>query len=463
MDGISPACAQTPSATPLSVSAGGTDGDLDLRTANQEAVEKLRKMPAEKVAALDDKLAEALTLYYDGKFAQALPIFNGISADVETMDVMWWLGTSAMKVGETRLAVEKFKKMLAINPKLHRVRLELAAAYFQLRQFDDARRELETVRQAGPPPEVLKNIDRLLAAVDENTKKVYVNARFSQGLQWDSNVSSGPDQKILSVTGGTLTLADDQAKISDWASVENFSGNVLYDFGEKQGLMWNTTADIYNLAYFSHGKYNYTLGDISTGPWWVGQRDIVKMPVGLSKQEYGSSPLSTIYHFRPSYEHYFTPGVSVRGQYSVSRESFSDTVNDGLNNNTVRYEITPNFFFLNRQHILSASMGYETVNADSRSFTYTAPYGTLSWYTRLATKTDFFVKYQYGERSYKAAPVLFTEDRVDRRHSITAVVSQEFLKYFFTSFIFNYIENHSNSELFNFTKQTYTLSAGFYF
>ena len=353
--------------------------------------------------------------------------------------------------------------MLRTDPKLHRVRLELAAAYFQLRQFEEARRELETVRQAKPPAEVLKNIDKLLGAIEENTKKVFWNARFYQGIQWDSNVSSGPDQKNLAVTGGTLTLADDQAKIGDWGSIENFAGNILYDFGEKQGFMWNTTADIYNLFYFNHGKYNYTLGDASTGLWWVGPRDIVKLPVGFAKQEYGSSPLSTIYHFRPSYEHYFTPGFSLRGQYAVSRESFSDTANDGLNNNTVRYELTPNFFFLNRRHILSATVGHETVDADVRSFTYTAPYGALSWYTRLESKTEFFLKYQYGQRGYKAAPILFTEDRVDRRHSVSAVVSQEFLKNFFASLAFNHIDNQSNIELFSFRKQTYTLSAGFYF
>ena len=251
-----PAHSQTSSQATPSV----TIGNGDFKTANQEAVDKLRQMPPGKIAALDDKLAEALTLYYDGKFAQALPIFKGISADVETMDIMWWLGTSAMKAGEARLAIEKFNKMLAIDSKLYRVRLELAVAYFELRQYNEARRELEIVKQSQPPPEVLKNIDKLLGAITESTKKVTWNVRFSQGIQWDSNVSSGPDQKILSVTGGTLTLPDGATKTSDWASIENFSGNILYDFGEKNGFMWNTTADLYNQFYFNYGRYNYPPG-----------------------------------------------------------------------------------------------------------------------------------------------------------------------------------------------------------
>ncbi len=454
-----PACvqAQPPAET------GSAGGEVDFRTANKEAIEKLRKLPPEKIASLDEKLAEALTLYYDGKFAQALPIFNMISADVETMDIMWWLGTSAMNVGETRLAVQKFQQMLAVDPSLHRVRLELAAAYFQLKQYEDARREAEAVKNARPPEAVVRNIDKLLAAIEESTKTLYWNVRFSQGIQWDSNISSGPDQKVLNVTGGTLTLNNDTAEIGDWASITNFSGNVLYDFGRKQGFMWNTTADLYNQFYFHNGKYNYSLADVSTGLWWVGPRDILKLPLGMAKQEFGSDPLSTIYHVKPSWEHYFTPGFSVKALYAYSNERFIDVEYDDQDNVTNRFEITPNFYFLNRRHIVSISGGYERSAADARRFTYTAPYGAVSYYTRFPTNTDLFLRYQYSNRDYKAAPLLYSEDRVDRRHAFSIALSQEFLKHFFTSLAFNYIDNHSNLELYAFRKQTYTLSFGFYF
>ncbi len=458
-----PVCGQPPGPVPPSTESTSAGGEVDFRTANKEAIEKLRKLPPEKIASLDEKLAEALTLYYDGKFAQALPIFNMISADVETMDIMWWLGTSAMNVGDTRLAVQKFQQMLAIDPSLHRVRLELAAAYFQLKQYEDARREAEAVKQARPPEAVVRNIDRLLAAIEQSTKTLYWNVRFSQGIQWDSNISSGPDQKVLNVTGGTLTLNNDTAEIGDWASISNFSGNVLYDFGQKQGFMWNTTADLYNQFYFHNGKYNYGLADVSTGLWWVGPRDILKLPLGVAKQEFGSDPLSTIYHVRPSWEHYFSSSFSVKALYAYSKERFFPEENKDQDNVTNRYEITPNFYFLNRRHIVSISGGYEQSAAEVRRFSYTAPYGAVSYYTRFPTDTDFFIRYQYSNRDYKAAPLLYSEDRVDRRHAFSVALSQEFLKHFFASLAFNYIDNRSNLELYAFRKQTYTLSVGFHF
>ena len=101
---------------------------------NKKAVEKLRKMKPAEIEALDSKIAEALTLYYDGQYGQALPIFNQIASTVETMDMMWWIGTSAMKTGNMELAIKQFKSMLEVNPNLHRVRLELAATYFQMQR-----------------------------------------------------------------------------------------------------------------------------------------------------------------------------------------------------------------------------------------------------------------------------------------------------------------------------------------
>jgi len=435
-----------------------------LRDETEETKIKPRTMKPQEMEAIESKLTEALILYYDGKFGQALPIFNSISAEVETLDIMWWIGTSAMKTGKTQLAVEKFQKMLAIDPKLYRVRLELAAAYFGLGRYQEARKELDIVKASNPPEEVLKNIEKLLAAIDESTRKVITGFRFSQGIQWDTNISSGPDKRELSVTGGTLTLDTDAGKLRDWASITNISGSVLYDVGERQGLMWNTTAELYKSAYFSHGKFNYMLLDVTTGPWWVERQDILKIPLGISNQEYGSDRLSWIFHISPNYEHYFNPYFSLRALHSVSRENFFDaSKNDGLDNTTRRYELSPNFFLDNRRHIISLAVGHEDCDAEVRRNSYGARYLSLSFYTKFPTKTDLFLKYQFAEKSYKLPPPLYTDDRTDRRHTYTAVLSQEIYKNTFTSFTFNYIDNKSTTELYDFNKETYTLNVGFYF
>ena len=79
---------------------------------NQKAVETMRKMTPEQLKAIDATLAKALTYYYDRKFALALPLFKEIAQLVETMDIMFWIGTSAMNIGQTELAIESLRRCL---------------------------------------------------------------------------------------------------------------------------------------------------------------------------------------------------------------------------------------------------------------------------------------------------------------------------------------------------------------
>jgi hypothetical protein len=87
----------------------------------------------------------------------------------------------------------------------------------------------------------------------------------------------------------------------------------------------------------------------------------------------------------------------------------------------------------------------------------------VSYFTRFPTRTEVFLRYLWSHRDYKEKPLLYNDYRTDRRHMVTAVVSQGFYKHYFASFAFNYIDNGSNTELYRFSKETYTLSVGFYF
>ncbi len=85
---------------------------------NEEAIEILHRMSPEEISRLDQKLAKALVDYYDGKYASALPIFLEVAETVETMDLRFWIGVSAMHMGKIDLSVEKFQSMLAVDPDL---------------------------------------------------------------------------------------------------------------------------------------------------------------------------------------------------------------------------------------------------------------------------------------------------------------------------------------------------------
>jgi hypothetical protein len=252
--------------------------------------------------------------------------------------------------------------------------------------------------------------------------------------------------------------------------------NLLYDFGDKQGFMWNSDATLYSTAYRNYGKYNYLMTDVSTGPWWVGRQDILKLPVGYLSQSLGGNyldhRLSNIFHFDPSYEHFFNQYFSIKASFTYQNENFTETVNDAMDNVTLRYEINPNIYLFDRKMIISLTEGYETVDADNRIgnidtrlYSFETQYYGISTLFRLPTQTELFFRYRWHNRNYKTAPAQwwYTDYRVDRRNTYTAVVSQSFLKYGFASFAYNYTDNKSNADLFTFDKHTYSLMLGFSF
>jgi tetratricopeptide (TPR) repeat protein len=443
---------------------------------DKRALERLRKLTPGEVEALDRRLAEALTLFYDREFARALPIFREISDRVETLDVMFWTASCAAGAGETEAAVEKFQRMLQIDPNLHRVRLELATTYFGLGRYDDARQELNKVLEAKPPEAVRNNIQTLLAAIDEKTKRLYTSVRGSLGIQRDRNVSAGPDKDYIIIPegGGTIgPLTNTQRALRDYVTVGNLSGTALYDFGDKGGWMWNNTGSFYNTHNMKYYEFDYTQLRVTSGLWWVGQQSIWKLPVGWAYNSYGHEDLYDSYDFSPSYEYFFTPTFSLQGLYSYVRDTYvySAVAADnktGQDAETRTWELNPNFYFNDKKDILSFYVSREDSNAKDHVYTYDAYNWAVSYFKSFNIfnwDMEFYTRYKYTKKDYKEPAVLWPAeyDRRDKRSNFYIVLSRNFSKNLFASVSYNYINNYSNTELYDFEKYVYAFNIGFKF
>jgi tetratricopeptide (TPR) repeat protein len=437
---------------------------------DQKALEKLQRMSPEEVGELDRKLAEALTLYYDREYARALPIFQDIADTVETMDVAFWLASCAAKAGEHELAVRKFKEMLRVDPDLHRVRLELATVYYSQGRYAEARDELSTVLEADPPEPVRRNIEKLLASIDARTRRLYTNLRVSFGIQKDSNVSSGPDESFIVVPGGGIIgpLTETQKEARDEVAVLNMAGNALYDMGDRRGFMWNSTGTLYNTHNFEHIQFDFLHWRLTTGPWWVWQKGVFKLPFGYAQNTFEHDHLFDTWDITPSYEHFITPKFSLKGTFGYIRDTYEPADKVGQDNLKRLIELTANLYLNQRRDILSFSVADEDSNAKDPRFGYDAIHWAASYFKRFNMfdwDMEFYARYKYTLKHYTAAALLWPvgEHRKDNRHNFYTVLSRNFGKYYFTSVSFNYIDNESTVGLYDFDKFIYNLSVGFKF
>jgi len=438
-------------------------GDIASEKENEDALAKLDQMSSQEIDVLDHKLAEALIHYYDRKYASALPLFKEIAGEIETMDVLFWLGTCASRVGEYNLAQQKLEKLLAIDPQLHEARLELAGVYFQTGQKAEAQRELETIKAAAPSPEFEKKIDSALQKVKRQGINYDWNLRASLGYMYDDNINAGPELKQYQVAGGTIRPASGRAKTDDSAAITNLFGNFLYDLGERNGWMWNSALAFYYKSYFDYSEFNYMSVNLRTGPWWVGKRDFLTLPVGYVYDEFGSDRLSNILSFDPTYEHYFCNYFSLKGLYSYRHRRYFADSNANLENINQRFELRPTFYLGQRRHIISILGGYDDRNAEVDRLSYDAPFIGASYFARWTPTTECYLRYAWTGKEYKDTPPDYTEIREDTMNEFTAVLSQYFYTNFFVSLSYNYLDNDSNAEIYSYDKSTYAIKLGYRF
>ncbi len=148
-----------------------------------------------------------------------------VSAEALLIEQRFREGMAALEAGDTETAIRRFTSILADNPRLHRVRLELARAYFVAEDWADARREFFAVLSADVPQAVKDNIIVFLRLID-----------VRRGWSWnlDAGVRSGPesgrryksDTVMLNFFGQALPFEVDRPGNPDYGAF--IAGNLEY-------------------------------------------------------------------------------------------------------------------------------------------------------------------------------------------------------------------------------------------
>lgn len=158
-----------------------------------------------------------------------------------------------------------YRKMLAVNPALMRVRFELGRVYFLLKQDDKARYNLRLVLNDKGLPATTRNY--ILHLLDVIRRRKAWGIYISLGLAPDSNVNlvSGRRMSCINFMGTPVCRELDNAE-SDIGFQGFLSAEYIYKFSEKWGLKAHFTTDA--LDYKDKTYSFWGLGG-SLGPRYV--------------------------------------------------------------------------------------------------------------------------------------------------------------------------------------------------
>ena len=155
--------------------------------------------------------SKARALLNNRQFDEALTILRPLAkAHPERTNLHFLLGLAAIE--RSRLAqtskeeqqalldeaIATLHKLLVNHPKLERVRLELARAFFYKKEDSLSRKHFERVLAGNPPPPVAENIQRFLNEIRARKRwSVYLGST----LKPSTNIGRNSETEIINIFG----------------------------------------------------------------------------------------------------------------------------------------------------------------------------------------------------------------------------------------------------------------------
>jgi len=113
--------------------------------------------------------------------------------------------------GNIYKSIEAFNSILSAQPNLHRVRLELAVAYYRAMNFEARNNAQQVLDNPKTPQSVKLSINAFMAQLKKDEEKFYTKKTTLEytaafGLLHDTNVNAGPTTSTVPVGIYTLYL-----------------------------------------------------------------------------------------------------------------------------------------------------------------------------------------------------------------------------------------------------------------
>ncbi len=254
---------------------------------------------------------KVIALMNAGSFAEAYAQLTAAQADFpDDMDLRFLIGQCALELNKPEEATVQFDAMLAVNPNLPRVRLELARAYTMTRKFELARDQFSQVIATNPPPAVGDNIQKFLDMIEAQRPW---HARISLSHLWDSNVNTGPGSASVlgtNVTNQTITGRSDDA----W----NLVGSLNHVHVVDKRLAWQSDVSVNFLDYSEENASDLAMLSLSTGPTWRLDKYVVSVPLIHDRINVGHDPYNVSTGLAPQLQYALDENTQLNGGFTVA-------------------------------------------------------------------------------------------------------------------------------------------------
>ena len=224
--------------------------------------------PPPPAVSAETLIEAARTALSRGKLDDAEFLLRGVKpgeGDADDLDFL--RGTIALGQGDWQTAIARFRAMIARDPTLLRVRLDLAFAYFQAREDKQAAYHFRLVLgEDDLPPAVRANT---LAFLDRIRRRKSWSVSGALALAPDSNINAATSSREVNLFGFPAQLSEDARQTSGVGLNATISGG--YEARISPDLRFRTSARLSTRTY-EQSKFNDRTLTLRAGPRFLFEK-----------------------------------------------------------------------------------------------------------------------------------------------------------------------------------------------
>jgi tetratricopeptide (TPR) repeat protein len=378
-------------------------------------------------------------------------------------------GMACAGIGSIPRAKFAFERVVEINPKNQRARMELAQALIDQRQVDMAREQLKLILKHNPKGAVRQVVNRYLRSLDAGGGKWSFSCSLTAGGFSDDNLNVGPNSSIIDITPITfgaaliteLILGEASLPLEDDGAFASVSLSSTYDLGRKDRWAIMMDASYYqNWLSKSESRPYETLYIIGgAGLRHTGRRSLFQLPIQVSHVVSGHTSLMTSYGISPVY--LYLAGRTGNQQWitSCSAESRDYLTLDTRDGSYVSAGETWKCYLTKARHSVSVGISAHNEFTDTKIYQNSGIDGSLGGELTLPFDLSLYANTSYGTSEYDEREDLAPKDREDTELQWTVGLSADIFDRWTLDLNHRVTDNNSTFKLYEYERNMTTLSA----
>ncbi|MCP1337314.1 surface lipoprotein assembly modifier [Futiania mangrovi] len=362
-------------------------------------------------AAGAQTLAEVRALVDAGKAAEARRLLAQVPEPqdpVQRTEFVFLDGLTALELGHPEEAIVRFRRILVDQPGLVRVRLELARAYFEVEDDENARRQFELVLAANLPPAVTANIEAFLDAIRAR-RKWSLSVTFA--LAPDTNVNAATDARLVEIGGFPFLLDPNARKTSGLGMLTAAQAGYRLPLAKD----WRAEAELYaSHRQYDNDDFNDSFLRLGLGPTWLPPGGEVALRGVVRRRWFGNDAYNWGAGGEIAASMQATPRLGLSTRLEVIAQNYDD---DRRQDGWVATGSIGARYGISSSAMVRADLTFLRNETEEARFSYDFPGLSVAWLQEFPWGITAEVGGFAGYRDFDGPDPLFASTRKDWRYS----------------------------------------------